>query len=91
MRLVGVEKVYWAAGESHNVKATKATKHLVNGDMRREHERNLINKELSLQKFQMSELQSKVNGGSIQVPFCIPLPDDLPASFFYSGEMMSVI
>ena len=86
---MGKENVYWAAGHAHNAKATKATKHLVNGDARREHSRNLINKELSLRKFHISELTSVQ--GKVQVPFCIPLPDDLPASFFYCGEMMSVL
>ena len=65
IRFVGVEKVFWAAGHTHNAKATKATKHLTNGDMRREHARILINKEISLQKFQANMLASKINGGKI--------------------------
>ena len=56
LRFVGMEKVYWAAGQVHDPKATWATKHLVNDDARREHSRNLINKELSLKKFHTSEL-----------------------------------
>lgn len=42
-----------------------------------------------LKRFQANELASKING-KIQVPFTIPLPDNLPPSLFYAGEMMSV-
>ena len=46
--LTAEEKVYWAAGAQHNPSADKATKHLVHGDIRREHQANLMNFERTL-------------------------------------------
>ena len=91
LRLTGLEKVFWAAGAAHDRKASRATKHLTNGDSRREHVRCLINKELSLKRFQAEALAKKIDGGKVEVPFSIPLPDNLPVSLFYAGEMMSVL
>ena len=51
----------------------------------------MINKELSLKRFPAETLSKKIDGGKVEVPFSIPLPDDLPVSFFYAGEMMSVL
>ena len=51
----------------------------------------MIYKELSLQRFAADTLASKIDKGLIKVPFSIPLPDDLPVSFYYAGEMMSVL
>lgn len=59
------------------------------GDLRREHTRVLFNQECQLRQFYPQELHQ--NNGIVEVPFSIPLPDDLPASFIYCGEMMSCI
>ena len=87
IKLVGEEKVFWAVGQAHNPKINKATKHLVDGDMRREQNRTIIEQEKQLQQFMPQQLYQ--NQGLLQVQFSIPLPDDLPASFIYCGEMMS--
>lgn len=62
-------------------------KHLVDGDSRREHDREIIKEERQLKQFTPLELER--NSGRVEVPFEILLPDDLPASFYYCGEMMS--
>ena len=43
LRLVGKEKVYWAAGHQHNPQNRKPIKHLIDGEARREFERILVN------------------------------------------------
>ena len=51
VRLTADEKVYWAEGLAHNSGVKTATKHLVHGDLRREHVRNLLNVERMLEHF----------------------------------------
>ena len=89
VKLVGIEKVYWATGHSHDAKAARATKHLVDGDARREHMRTLIHEENQLRQFARMELER--DKAFYEVPFVIPLPDDLPPSLLYCGEMMSYL
>ena len=89
IRLTADEKVYWAAGSAHDPRADKATKHLVHGDMRRELQTNLLNIQQNLGQFFMQDLASQQY--TKEVSFIIPLPDDLPPSFLYAGEMMSLL
>jgi len=51
IRLVGEERIFWASGQQHNPQATKAVKHLVDGNLRRESSRLIINEELQLRQF----------------------------------------
>ena len=89
VRLVGEERVFWANGQQHNPQANKAVKHLVDGNLRRESYRLIINEERQLRQFNYHQLESQ--GFKVEVPFSIPLPDDLPPSFYYCGQMMSTM
>ena len=88
MKLQGIEKVFWAAGgQTHQPESMKPLKNLVNGDLRRETNRPVFEIEQQLYMFTRDELER--NGFKVNTPFCVPLPADLPPSFFYAGEMMS--
>lgn len=69
-------------------KAKQNYRHLVSGQDRRENSKELINI-----RHQIPLSQTTLLGGtkSIEVPFRIPLPADLPSSFFYAGDRMSLM
>lgn len=80
--------MFWASGgQAHSPNSNKATKNLVDGDLRRETNRSIYDIEQQLRKINPMELER--NGFKITVPFSMPLPGDLPPSLFYCGEMMS--
>lgn len=89
VRLVGEERIFWALGQQHNPQAQKAVKHLVDGNVRRENSRLLINEEQQLRQFNYAQLES--SRFKVEVPFSLPLPDDLPPSLYYCGQMMSCL
>ena len=89
IKLVGEEKVYWAIGQAHTPNNTNPTKYTVDRDCRREENRTLIIEEKQLRQFSLSDTQT--DGFTVHVPFSIPLPENLPSSFLYCGEMMSYI
>ena len=89
VRLLGEEKVYWASGQQHNPQANKAVKHLVDGGLRREKYRQVIDEEVQVRKVFMEEFER--SSFAVEVPFSIPLPADLPPSLYYCGEMMSCL
>ena len=89
IRLVGEEKIFWAPGYEHDPQAPKAVKHLVDGNSRRESNRLIINVEQQLRQLKFNKLTT--DDIKVTVPFSIPLPDDLPPSFYYCGAMMSCL
>ena len=89
VKLFGEEKVFWALRAQHAPEKKKAIKHLVDGEARREESRTLINVEKQLNSFSFEELER--SSFKIEIPFSIPLPADLPPTFFYCGEMMSCL
>ena len=85
MQLIGEEKVWWTTKSSHTKtpKPGQNYRHLVSGQDRRDNYKQLIDI-----RHQIPLDKATLLGGtrSIEVPFRLPLPDDLPSSFIYAGE-----
>jgi hypothetical protein len=85
MQLIGEEKVWWNTKSSHTKtpKPGQNYRHLASGQDRRDNNKQLINI-----RHQIPLDKATLLGGtrSIEVPFRLPLPDDLPSSFIYAGE-----
>lgn len=88
IRLYGVESVFWAVDHKHDPSRKTAYKSMVPGDKRREQANILIDVTRNLQNLSPMQMQTE---GKIEVPFELPLPETLPSSFLYCGDMLSKI
>ena len=85
-QLFGSEKVYWALNKSH-MDGPNGQKRLVPGPNRREQANILI--DFKQQLAQLNPMQVSKHNVKIEENFSIPLPENLPSSFFFCGEWMS--
>jgi hypothetical protein len=85
-QLFGSENVYWAINLAHQ-DGGGGQKRLVPGPNRREQANILIDVKQQLAQISPMEMQKK--GANVEHSFSIPLPENLPSSLFFNGELMS--
>ncbi len=87
LKLFGSESTWWAPKHKHDASRKTAYKRMVPAADRREQANILVDLKHQMQ-ISVMQLSSQKQ---IVLPFSIPLPDNLPSSFIYCGQQLSIL
>lgn len=87
LHLTGQKKIWWTQHKKHKQSYKTNQRNLIGAKERREASDLILDKRVQMQVKAESLLKGKRR---VEMPFQIPINADLPSSFFYAGEQMSL-